>query len=124
MAPKKVFSKPVLPASEEEKASGKLRVCKHEASHLLCAYVLGLPIQEVTVNAAGKGPQVVVYDEELATQPGQLVREVTLLPRERACELPDVHCILAAALLGRSRPRAPRAAAPAGGLQVVRRACS
>ena len=62
-------------ASAEEKASGKLRVCKHEASHLLCAYVLGLPIQEVAVDPNGKGPRVVVYDEELVQQPGQLVQE-------------------------------------------------
>ena len=62
-------------ASDEEKATGKLRVCKHEAAHLLCSYVLGLPIQEVAVDAKGQGPRVVVYDEELVQQPGQLVKE-------------------------------------------------
>jgi len=61
-------------ASEEEKKNRGLRVCKHEASHLLCAYVLGLPVQEVTVDQKGS-PRVVVYDEELAQQPGKLVPE-------------------------------------------------
>jgi len=59
-------------ANAEEKKSRSLRVCKHEASHLLCAYVLGLPMQEVATDAKG-GPRVVVYDEELVQQPGQLV---------------------------------------------------
>jgi len=58
-------------ANEEEKANRGLRVCKHEASHMLCAHVLGLAIQDVVVDA--KGPRVVVYDEEMATQPGVLV---------------------------------------------------
>jgi len=58
-------------ASAEEKRVRGQRVCKHEASHLLCAYVLGLPIQEVAVDP--KGPRVVVYDEEAAQRPGQLV---------------------------------------------------
>jgi len=58
-------------ANEEEKRNRGLRVCKHEASHLLCAHVLGLPIQDVVVDS--KGPRVVVYDEEAATQPGVLV---------------------------------------------------
>ena len=60
-------------ANDEEKRTRGLRVCKHEASHLLCAYVLGLPIQEVTVDP--KGPRVVVYDEEMVLQPGQLVQQ-------------------------------------------------
>lgn len=60
-------------ASDEEKKTRALRVCKHEAAHLLCAYVLGLPIQEVAVDDKG-GPRVVVYDEELCQQPGQLVQ--------------------------------------------------
>lgn len=64
-------------ASEEERSLGKLRVCKHEASHLLTAYVLGLPIKEVTVDAKG-GPRVVVYDEELAQAPGQFVPAATI----------------------------------------------
>lgn len=59
-------------ANAEEKKNRELRVCRHEASHLLCAYVLGLPVQEVTVDPKG-GPRVVVYDEELVQQPGQLV---------------------------------------------------
>jgi len=60
-------------ANEEEKRTRGLRVCKHEASHLLCAYVLGLPIQEVTIDP--KGPRVVVFDEESMQQPGQMVAE-------------------------------------------------
>lgn len=60
-------------ANEEEKRTRGLRVCKHEASHLLCAYVLGLPIQEVTVDP--KGPRVVVYDEEMVQQPGIMVQQ-------------------------------------------------
>jgi len=60
-------------ASEEERRMRSERVCRHEASHLLCAYVLGLPIQEVGVG--DKGPRVVVYDEEAAQQPGVLVSE-------------------------------------------------
>ena len=60
-------------ANEDEKKLRDQRVCKHEASHLLCAYVLGMPVQEVAVDPNGKGPRVVVYDEELATAPGQLV---------------------------------------------------
>jgi hypothetical protein len=63
-----------MTASEEQKATGRERVCKHEASHLLCAYALGLPIKEVAVDPSGSGPRVVVYDEELATAPGQLVK--------------------------------------------------
>jgi len=61
-------------ASADEKKLRDQRVCKHEASHLLCAYVLGMPVQEVAVDPSGKGPRVVVYDEELATAPGQLVK--------------------------------------------------
>ena len=61
-------------ANEEQKALGRQRVCKHEAAHLLCAYTLGLPIKEVDVQLEGDGPRVVVYDEELATAPGQLVK--------------------------------------------------
>ena len=37
--------------------------------------MLGLPIQEVAVDAKGRGPRVVVYDEELVQRPGQLVKE-------------------------------------------------
>jgi len=59
-------------ASQDEKDLRGQRVCKHEASHLLCAYVLGLPVQEVT--ADDKGPRVVVYDEESVQQPGVLVQ--------------------------------------------------
>ena len=59
-------------ANEEEKKIRGQRVCKHEASHLLCAYVLGLPIQEVATD--DKGPRVVVYDEQNVQQPGVLVR--------------------------------------------------
>jgi len=59
-------------ADEEQRRTRALRVCTHEASHLLCAYVLGLPVQEVVVDASG-APRVVVYDEELVQQPGQLV---------------------------------------------------
>ena len=62
-----------MTANEEEKRIRAERVCKHEASHLLCAYVLGLPIQEVAVGD-GKGPRVVVYDEERVQQPGQFVQ--------------------------------------------------
>jgi len=58
-------------ANEEEKRLRAQRVCKHEAAHLLTAYVLGLPIQEVSAEAAG--PRVVVYDEEAAVTSGQLV---------------------------------------------------
>ena len=58
-------------ANAEEKEARARRVCTHEASHLLCAYVLGLPVQEVV--AEEKGPRVVVFDEELAQQPGQFV---------------------------------------------------
>jgi len=58
-------------ASAEEKRSRGLRVIKHEASHMLCAHVLGLPIQDVVVGS--KGPRVVVHDEEAATQPGVFV---------------------------------------------------
>ena len=60
-------------ANEEEKRLRSQRVCKHEASHLLCAYVLGLPIQEVA--SGEKGPRVVVYDEEAVQQPGVLVQQ-------------------------------------------------
>ena len=59
-------------ASEEEKRAASLRVCKHEAGHLLCAYALGLPVQEVTVDGRG-GPRVVVHDEAAVQQPGKLV---------------------------------------------------
>lgn len=59
-------------ANDEEKKTRADRVAKHEASHLLCAHVLGLPVQEVTVDAKG-GPRVVVYDEEFAQQPGTFV---------------------------------------------------
>ena len=59
-------------ANAEEKRSRAQRVCKHEASHLLCAHVLGLPVQEVSVDAKG-GPRVVVYDEEAVQQPGVTV---------------------------------------------------
>ena len=58
-------------ASAEEKRSRGLRVIKHEASHMLCAHVLGLPIQDVVVGT--KGPRVIVHDEEAATQPGVFV---------------------------------------------------
>lgn len=58
-------------AGEEEKRSKAQRVCRHEASHLLCAYVLGLPVQGVETGA--KGPQVRVFDEELSQQPGMMV---------------------------------------------------
>mmetsp|Transcript_19843 Transcript_19843/g.58396 ORF Transcript_19843/g.58396 Transcript_19843/m.58396 type:complete len:365 (+) Transcript_19843:140-1234(+) len=58
-------------ADEEARRGALQRVCKHEASHLLCAYVLGLPVQEVAVSDGQ--PQVVVYDEELAQQPGVFV---------------------------------------------------
>ena len=34
-------------ANEEEKQNRGLRVCRHEAAHLLCAYVLGVPVSEV-----------------------------------------------------------------------------
>ena len=61
-------------ANEEQRRARGERVCKHEASHLLCAHVLGLPVQEVLADV-GKGPRVVVYDEEAATQPGVLVSE-------------------------------------------------
>jgi hypothetical protein len=60
-----------LKAGEDEKASRMERVCKHEASHLLTAYVLGLPIDEVCIEAAT--PRVVVYDEELVQRPGRLI---------------------------------------------------
>merc|ERR1719440_2738957 len=58
-------------ANEEQRRARGERVCKHEASHLLCAHVLGLPVQEVVADA--KGPRVVVYDEDAAQQPGVLV---------------------------------------------------
>ena len=61
-----------ITAGEEEKKTRAERICKHEASHLLCAHVLGLPAQEVSVDT--KGPRVVIYDEELAQQPGQFVQ--------------------------------------------------
>lgn len=61
-----------LSASEEEKKVQGERVLRHEASHLLCAYVLGLPVQEVSVDAKG-GPRVVVFDEEISQQPGTFV---------------------------------------------------
>ena len=60
-------------ANEEEKRTRSNRVCTHEASHLLCAYVLGLPIQEVAIDEKG-GPRVVVYDEESVQQPGVFVQ--------------------------------------------------
>jgi len=60
-----------LTATAEEKQTRGQRVCRHEASHLLTAYCLGLPIEGVS--AGTKGPQVVVYDEETAQQPGQLI---------------------------------------------------
>lgn len=59
-------------AKEEEKKNRSLRVCRHEASHLLCSYVLGLPVQEIIVDGKG-GPRVVVYDEEAVAQPGVTV---------------------------------------------------
>lgn len=63
-------------ANAEEKRLRGQRVCKHEASHLLCAYVLGLPIDEVV--AGDKGPRVVVYDEESVQQPGVLVQSAQI----------------------------------------------
>jgi len=63
-------------ASAEEKSLKSQRVCKHEASHLLCAYVLGLPVQEVATDE--KGPRVVVYDEESVQQPGVMVQQAQL----------------------------------------------
>merc|ERR1719247_2333410 len=59
-------------ANAEEKKNRGLRVCRHEAAHLLCAYVMGVPVSEVV--AEQQGPRVVVYDEELATQPSTLVQ--------------------------------------------------
>jgi len=47
------------------------RVCRHEAAHLLCAYILGKPIAQVTVD--GGKPSVVVYDEQSASSPGAFV---------------------------------------------------
>jgi len=70
-----------IAAGDEEKRSRAQRVAKHEASHLLCAYVLGLPIQEVTVDDKGS-PRVVVYDEEAAQAPGTFVEG-----ESKACSL-------------------------------------
>merc|ERR1719201_3157728 len=58
-------------ANAEEKATRSERVCRHEASHLLTANVLGLPVDEVVAEATG--PRVVVYDEESVQRPGVLV---------------------------------------------------
>ena len=68
-----------ITASDEEKKTRAERVAKHEASHLLCAHVLGLPVQEVSVDANG-GPRVVVYDEESAQAPGTFVGEGQVEP--------------------------------------------
>lgn len=65
-----------ISASEDEKRMRAERVCRHEASHLLCAYVLGVPIEAVA--AGEKGPRVVVYDEEAALQPGVFVSEASV----------------------------------------------
>jgi len=60
-----------ITASADEKKTKTQRVCKHEASHLLCAYCLGMPVDEVS--AGSKGPQVVVYDEAAVQTPGRFV---------------------------------------------------
>lgn len=60
-----------MTANAEEKRRRDERVCRHEASHLLCAYVLGLPVQDVVADA--KGPRVVVHDEAMVQQPGRFV---------------------------------------------------
>jgi len=55
------------------------RVCRHEASHLLTAYCLGIPISEI--EATNGKPQVVIFDEQAVLQPGTFVDAEKTLPR-------------------------------------------
>lgn len=65
-------------AGEEAKRTRAERVCKHEAAHLLCAHVLGLPVAEVVAEEVG--PRVVVFDEEAVQRPGVLVNKEQVSP--------------------------------------------
>ena len=65
--------------SAKNKEQNRERICRHEAAHLLTAYCLGLPAESVSV-AKGE-PQVSLYDEDAAAQPGYLIDSEVMLPK-------------------------------------------